>query len=65
MGYYDGDITDGHHIGGHNGTNANFCVMRSRGNQYDPEFTEERFLHALDNPRFCYGHLQMLLNADW
>lgn len=65
QGYYDGNITDVYHTGGHNGTHNKYCVMRVRNNQDDPEFTEERFLKALDDSKFCYGHLQMLLNADW
>lgn len=54
-----------HNVIKFNGTHHKYCVMRVRNNQDDPEFTEERFLKALDDSKFCYGHLQMLLNADW
>ncbi len=39
--------------------------MRTRRNPNDLDFTEARFFEALDDPKFCYGHLQMLFNAYW
>jgi len=64
-GYFDGDITDGNHTGGHNGTFKRYCLMRIRNNPNDPDFNEDNFLQAIDNPRFCKGHLNILFNVEW
>lgn len=64
-GYYYHDITDVAHTGGHNGKYKTHCLMRTHDNTADPDFTEARFLEAINNPRFCFGHKMMLFNIGW
>lgn len=65
-GYPNGDITSPEHIKGHNGKNNGFCLMRVPGNSYDPNYIQYTFYRTtVEDPHFCFGHIQILYNCIW
>lgn len=51
------------HIQGHNGKNKGTCLMRVPSKPEDPRYTSDLYGKTLEEPKFCSGHIQMLLNC--
>jgi len=51
-------LTDSAHIYGHLGKHKQYCIMAHQNNYQDQQI-------VADDPHFCEGHLQMLLNTSF